>query len=95
MADVIKFARAAKAVTRLDVAPAAESRAADCPVCSGGLGGVCGPCLAVAPMRMVVQRACGECGHAWSQPSLTGDCPKCHSAQTVNVGAYTNGLRRL
>lgn len=71
-----------------------------CAICGQSVGmgegqTVCAKCLKVAPMRMITERKCGECGHEWKQPAATGRCPNCHSEQTVNVSQRPCGLKRI
>lgn len=45
-------------------------------------------------MRLMVSRQCRDCEHTWIQPSETGACTKCHSANVVNTDAKMNNLVR-
>lgn len=66
-----------------------------CPICTpGGLGAVCPACLANAPMRRIGHGSCRACWHEWTAPKI-GACPRCHSTETIEEGAHTNGLKRV
>ena len=47
------------------------------------------------PMRRMVDRKCQACGNEWRQPATTGACPRCHSAQTVSLGAIKIYAKRV